>query len=394
LLAAYGSPLFVYSERVLRERCREMRGLTDYKRLQIYYSAKANTNVRLLEIIRDEGLNTDAMSPGEILAVKRAGFTPERILYVSNNVTAEELRFALKHNLTVCVDSLSQLELFGRVNPGGNVAIRINPNVGAGHHEKVVTGGKDTKFGVNMEYEPQIREILNRYSLRIIGLHAHIGSLFMDETPYMEAAKAVMGFAKRFDDLDFVDFGGGFGVPYRKLSGELRFCFKDLSVKLNALINEFTREYGKEIVIKLEPGRYIVAECGVLLGTVTAVKYNAGNCFAGTDIGFNILPRPVMYGAHHDIELYRPYGAATKTMPVTVVGNICESGDIIARDMQLPEPREGDVAAILDTGAYCFVMASNYNQRPLPAEVLITMDGSVKLIRRAQTPEELLSYLD
>jgi len=216
----------------------------------------------------------------------------------------------------------------------------------------------------------------------------------MHGAPYLASIKAIMDFARRFDDLDFLDFGGGFGVPYKKLSGEPRLSLNELSEQLSVLVNDFIRDYGKEIIIKLEPGRYIVAECGLVLGTVNAVKYNGDVCYAGTDIGFNVLPRPAMYGSFHDIELYRPSDKpVTAAKPVTVVGNICESGDILARDRLLPEPVEGDIMAVLDAGAYCFVMSSTYNQRPQPAEVLIKPDGSVRLIRRRQTPEELLWYL-
>lgn len=394
LLSAHGSPLYVYNERILRQRCREMRNLVDYAHLEINYSAKANTNVRLLEIIRDEGLHTDAMSPGEILAVKAAGFTPDKILFVSNNVSEHEMRFALDHKLPVCVDSLSQLEMFGRINPGGAVAVRINPGVGQGHCDKVVTGGGETKFGVNMEYADDLRAISKKYNLHVNGIHFHIGSLFMEGDVFFTAVRAAMAFAMGFDDLDFLDFGGGFGIPYAKAAGEAAMDLRALGHSFSGLIADFMRDYGKEIVIKLEPGRFIVAECGVLLGRVLAVKHNGETCFAGTDIGFNVLPRPVIYGSRHEIELYRPHGAATAERKITVVGNICETGDILSRDVTMPMPVEGDIMAVLDTGAYCFVMASTYNQRPLPAEVLITQDGGVRLIRRRQAPEELLWYLE
>ena len=395
LIKAYGSPVYVYSERILRERCRQMRSLIDYKYLEINYSAKANTNVRLLEIIRDEGLHSDAMSPGEIMAVKRAGFTPDRILFVSNNVSEEEMRYAVENELPICVDSLPQLEMYGKINPGSTVMVRINPGVGEGHSDKVVTGGKDTKFGVNMEYEPQLREVLKKYNLRLTGIHFHIGSLFMDGRTFFTAVKEALNFALLFEGLEVLDFGGGFGVPYRKLENQPHMDLKSFGQQLTEHIYYFTRKYGKEIIIKLEPGRFIVAECGVLLGSVVAVKYNGPTCFAGTDLGFNILPRPVIYGSHHDIELYRPAGRPlTPARSVTVVGNICETGDILSRDVYMPEPLEGDIMGVLDAGAYCFVMASLYNQRPLPAEVLIGLDGSVRLIRRRQSPEELLEYLN
>lgn len=395
LTEAYGTPLYVYNEAILRERCREMLGLVNYSRFKVNYSAKANANVRLLEIVREEGLDADAMSPGEICAEFRAGFTPDQLFYISNNANITEMRYALDRGVKISVDSLSQLETLGKANPGGRVAIRINPGVGAGHHVNVITGGSGTKFGINMEYLPQIKSILERFNLRLIGINSHIGSLFMDGSPYFEAIHAVITFAKHFDTLEFVDFGGGFGIPYRKMSGEKRLDLKELGTRLEELIGNFISEYGKEIITKIEPGRYIMAECGVLLGTVNALKQNGPVAYAGTDIGFNVLARPVMYGAHHDIEVYKPGGITpTGFKVVTIVGNICETGDILAKDAELPELTEGDILGILDAGAYGFSMASNYNQRVLPAEILIRLDGSVDVIRQRQRHEDLLAYLD
>ena len=393
LAEKYGSPLYVYNENILRERCREMKSLIDYKNFKVNYSAKANSNVHLLKIIREEGLDIDAMSPGEILAELKAGFKPEQIFFISNNVSAWEMKFAVERNIKISVDSLSQLELYGKTNPGGKVAVRINPGVGAGHHKSVITGGSDTKFGINVEYLPQIMEILKKYNLSIDGINTHIGSLFMEGSPYIKAAETVLAFAKNFDDLDFADFGGGYGIPYRKQEGEARLDLKEMGARLSALVHKFVAEYGKEIAVKIEPGRYITAECGVALGTVHAVKHNGAAKYAGTDIGFNALARPVMYDAYHEIEVYRGSDKKSeKDEVITIVGNICETGDVLAKDRKLPQIFEEDIIGVLDAGAYGFVMSSSYNQRPRAAEVLICADGSVKVIREREKLEDLHSY--
>lgn len=386
LVKKYGSPLYVYNERILRERCREIKNLVSYPNFSVNYSAKANSNLAFLQIVQQEGLNVDAMSPGEIYVELMAGFKSEQIFYISNNVSAEEMQFAIDNKVLISVDSLSQLETYGKLNPGGRVAARFNGGVGAGHHEKVVTAGKKTKFAINPEYIPEFKEILRKYDLKLVGINQHIGSLFMESEPYVEGVKAILEIAKQFDDLEFVDLGGGFGIPYQKFNDQPRLDLKELSEKLDPVLKAFAEEYGKDITFKVEPGRYISAECSVLLGTVNAVKYNGSNKFAGTDIGFNVLARPVMYDSHHDIEVYNN---AAENEEITVVGNICESGDIIAKDRSIPKVTEGDIIGILDAGAYGYVMASNYNNRLRPAEIFIRENGEVVLTRKRDELEDL-----
>lgn len=397
IIKEYGSPLYVYNESILRQRCREMKNFITYPNFSVNYSTKANSNLELLKIVREEGLNADAMSPGEIYVLLAAGFKPEQIFYISNNVSAEEMKYAIEKGIILSADSLSQLELYGKLNPGGKVAVRFNPGVGAGHHEKVVTAGKKTKFGVNMDYISEVKEILKRYDLKLVGINQHIGSLFMEGKPYIEGVKSLLDIAKQFDDLEFVDLGGGFGIPYRKQEGQERLELKDFGSKLDQVLKDWVREYGKDITFKIEPGRYIVAECSVLLGTVHSIKSNYGVTYAGTDIGFNVLARPVMYDSHHDIEVYREGKLLKSTesdKPVYVVGNICESGDILAKDRMLPELKEGDILGIMDAGAYGYSMSSNYNNRLRPAEVLIRENGSISLIRRRDTLEDLMRNFD
>jgi len=389
LLKEYGSPLYVYDEETLRSRCREMRNLMKYPHFRVNYSAKANTNVELLKIICSEDLDVDGMSPGEMYLEMKAGFTPDRITFIGNNVSRQELQFAVDHGILVSVDSLSQLKLLGEVNRGGAVCLRINPGIGAGHHEKVVTGGKKAKFGIAVEDLALAQDIAKDSDITITGLNQHIGSLFLEPDAYLSAAAFILDVAAGLPSVKMVDLGGGFGIPYRH-GIEPRLDLVLMGEQLDRLVNDWVVNH-RPITIRTEPGRYVVAESGALLGTVTAVKENYNTFFIGTDLGFNTLVRPVMYDSYHELTVVpsqkRPYQEYDK--PVFIVGNICESGDILAHDRVLPLCREGDAIIVHDAGAYGFAMASTYNSRPLPAEVLIQLDGTARLIRRAQTLDDL-----
>ena len=400
LAARFGTPLYVYNEKVLRQRCRDMMNLSDHPGFRVNYSAKANTNPVLLQIVRDEGCLVDAMSPGELYMNQRAGFLPEEMLYVSNNISAAEMSNALDHGLLISVDSLSQLDRLGGLNPGGDVMVRFNPGIGAGHSEKVITAGKKTKFGINPQDLPQVLDLLKKHNLRLAGVNQHIGSLFMDGASYLAAADILLeltvGLLKLEigKDLRIIDFGGGFGIPYEKYSGQPSLDLADLGARLDTRLKKWTAETGYTGQFFIEPGRYIAAECGLLLGRVQAVKKNGGDVYVGTTLGFNVMQRAAMYGAFHDIEIYRAGGSPEPDALVqTIVGNICESGDIIAKDRLLPPAKEGDVLAVLDAGAYGYVMASTYNQRLRPAEVLIQKDGRARQIRRRESLDDLAALL-
>jgi diaminopimelate decarboxylase len=332
------------------------------------------------------------MSPGEIYVNLMAGFDPKEIFYISNNVSEDELQYAIHAGVKMSVDSVSQLEKYGKLNPGGEIAFRLNPGgSGAGHHKNVVTAGKKTKFGIEKQFLPQVKNILKEYNLKLIGINQHIGSLFMSGEAYVKSAETLLSVAGDFEDLEFIDMGGGFGIPYKKQSNESRMNLEDLGSRLTETIHDWVKDYGKAIEFKIEPGRYVVAECGIVLGQVNSIKHNYDIKYIGTDIGFNVLIRPVMYNSHHDVEIYREQDiASTKEEVVRIVGNICETGDIIAKDRKLPEILEKDIIGILDSGAYGFVMSSNYNNRLRPAEVLIQKDGNAKLIRRRDTLEDLV----
>ena len=402
IASEYGTPVYVYNEKILRDRMAKVAKVITKYPYTANYSVKANTNIHILKLALEEGLNCDAMSVGEITLLMKAGFPVERIFFVPNNVAPYELAFALKNGVMTSLDSLSQLELFGEVCNQMNIpaekrkcAVRINPGVGAGHHEKVVTGGKKTKFGIAEYSIPEIFEIAEKYQITIAGINQHIGSLFMDPQPYLDAVTNLLRIAHQFKNLEFIDFGGGYGIPYHKLDEEKDFPMEDFKSRLEPILDEFVASYGKAPLFKSEPGRYCVAEGSVILGRVHATKENSGIQFAGSDIGMNVLVRPSMYDSHHDIEVFRDGELVSRDSDnlteQTVTGNICESGDILAKDRLLPKIQEGDLLCVLDTGAYGWSMCSTYNSRPRPAEVMILANGKVKQIRRKETIEDLLS---
>lgn len=408
LAKAYGTPLYVYNERILRTRCRELKNLVTYPNFVVDFSAKANSNLAFLQIVRSEGLEVDAMSPGEIYIEKAAGFKSDEIFYICNNVSEEEMQYAISEGVLVSVDSISQLEQYGRLAPGTRVAVRFNPGVGAGHHDKVVTAGKKTKFGVDPSCIPQVKDILSKYNLTLAGINQHIGSLFMTGEAFLSSIQSLFDIARQFPDLEFIDLGGGFGIPYHKETDEDRLDLKSLGTELDKELYAFAEEYGRQVKFRIEPGRYISAECCVLLGQVHSIKENSGTTYAGCDVGFNVLARPVMYDSYHGIEIYRQDEAVSPDgdgcadccedghadlQPVTVVGNICESGDILAKDRMLPPVMEKDILGILDAGAYGFTMSSNYNNRLRPAEILIRENGDVVLTRERDTFEDLKRHL-
>jgi diaminopimelate decarboxylase len=392
LAAKYGTPLYAYDASVIRTRYQELKGSITYPRVAFYYAAKANTNQHILRIIKEEGGNIDAVSPGEILAALKAGFPAERIMFTATSVTDEEMKFAISCKVLVNCDSLSQLERYGALNPGGKVSVRVNPSVGAGHHGHVITGGPESKFGIWVDDIEQAREIAEKHKLSIIGIHHHIGSGILDAGKFVEAITILLAIAKTFPGLSFIDLGGGIGIPYKP--GDVAIDLKEFGSKVSSLLASFAQEYGKEVAFYFEPGRYLVAESGVLLCTVTGVKTTPTHTFVGVNTGFNHLIRPMAYGAYHEIvAVDNVVGKETKK--IAIAGNICESGDVFTRDEQgvvdreLPLLKKGDVLAILNAGAYGYSMASVYNTRPRPAEVLVDGD-TVTVIREADKVEDLL----
>ena len=388
LIEKYGSPLYVYDENTLRKRSKEMMDLLPNKKLVVDYSIKANTNIELVKIIKSEGLHVDAMSPGEVAFEKKAGYKNNEIMYVCNNISESEMKEIIKEGILISVDSLSQLEMYGKLNPNGEVIVRFNPGVGAGHHEKVVTGGHHTKFGVQREFIDDVKRIIKKYNLNLIGINQHIGSLFLDYNSYIEGVKNILEIASSFKGLKLIDLGGGFGVPYNH---EERLDLKKLSIELDKVLSAFLDNYdNKDVIFYIEPGRYVVCEAGILIGSVTSVKENYNTNYLGCDIGFNVLMRPILYDSYHEIKVLQKNPNDLKET-YTVVGNICESGDILGSDRLLDKASVGDAIIVYNTGAYGYSMSSNYNLRSRPAEVLITIDHKDKLIRKRDTIEDMMS---
>jgi len=390
LVEEFGSPLYVYEEDTIRERVRELVRAITYSPKEIKYACKANTNIEIMRILCEEGAGIDAVSPGEIRAALTAEFAPARILFTANNVPWEEIEYAVQRGVMVNIDSLACLRRFGDTYPGGEVCVRINPNVGAGHHNHVITGGPESKFGIPHYKAEEINNTARERGLKIRGIHQHIGSGILSADSFIKAVKVLLDVASGFQDLSFVDFGGGIGIPYREKEKRI-----DI-VKLGTLIAEefsaFCDSCGKKLALLIEPGRYIVAESGFLLARVTAVKEGEKHRFVGVDTGFNHLLRPAMYGSYHRIL----HGGKNngERVPQVIAGYLCESGDAFTRDengivdRELPVFEEGDIVCICNAGAYGYSMASQYNSRPRPAEVIVK-HGEARCVRRRETLDDI-----
>ncbi len=390
LIKEFESPLYVYEEDTIRARARELKNAITYDNKEIKFACKANTNIEIMKVLKEEGMGIDAVSPGEIFAALKAGFEKDHILFTTNNVLWDEIEYAASNDIMANLDSLSQLKMFGREFPGRDICIRINPNVGAGHHNHVITGGPESKFGINYTRVDDIKEITRKSGLRIKGIHQHIGSGILDPEIFIKAMGVLLDTAKNFEGLSFIDFGGGIGVPYQE--NEERMDIRVLGKRIADEFENFCGRYGRELKLVIEPGRYLVAESGFLLGTVASVKEGEKHRFIGINTGFNHLVRPAMYGSFHQIlHAGKPYGARESQV---IAGNLCESGDTFTRDEEgivdrdLPHFKEGDIVCICNAGAYGYSMASYYNSRPRPAEVLVK-GSRARLIRRRETFEDI-----
>lgn len=385
LIQKFGSPLYVYEENTISKRFKTLHDAIPYPHKQILYAIKSNPNPSIAKLLQTKQCGIDAVSTGEIELALYAGFNAKDILFTGNNMTDKEMDFAMEKKVLLNIDSLSRLETFGKKYPGKKVCIRVNPQIIAGHHEHVITAGPKSKFGINHDQIDETKAILEKYNLNLVGVHSHIGSGILDPEKFLLAMEVTLKIAKQFNSLEFVDFGGGIGVPYKP--EEKAIDLKDFGNKVSNYFKNFCKEYGKELTIVIEPGRFLVAESGFLLTQVNTIKKNGDRKFAGTDSGFNQLLRPSMYGSYHPI--YNTSNMDGEKELIDICGNICESGDLFARDRELPQINEGDILAISHAGAYGFSMASSYNFRPLPAEVMVK-DKKAKLVRKRQTVEELL----
>ncbi len=394
LAEEFDTPLYVMSERRIRENYNRLHSAfsRNYDKIRIFYSAKANTNLSVLGILRREGAGVDTVSLGEVFLSLEAGLQPSRVFFTGTSVRDDELEYLLDNGVIINVDSLSQLKRLLRKGIPEILSVRINPAVGAGHHEHVMTAGKASKFGVWGETAYKAYEIAKAAGVESFGIHMHVGSGVMHVAPFIQAAETLMHIARNVHenvgiDFGFVDFGGGIGIPYRPEESE--FNIEHLSDELVNLFRNKTAEYYLgEPELWLEPGRYIVGDAGILLTKVNTIKSTPFHTFAGVDAGFNTLIRPAMYGSYHHILVANKLDYPP-TVEYDVAGPLCESGDVLARERVLPKLSEGDLLAILNAGAYGYSMSSQYNSRLRPAEVLVE-EGRYELIRERETLQVLL----
>ena len=381
----YGSPVYVYdANKISAQYERLTKAFAAVPSLRINYAMKALSNVSILKLMRKLGAGLDTVSIQEVKLGLHAGFAPEQIIFTPNGVSMEEIEEAASLGVQLNIDNLSILEQFGSKHPQVPVCIRINPHVMAGGNSKISVGHIDSKFGISIHQIPHILRIVENTKMHINGIHMHTGSDILDIDVFLYAAEILFDAAKHFRELKFIDFGSGFKVPYKE--GDIQTDIEELGEKLSQRFLEFCKLYGRDLTLAFEPGKFLVSEAGFFLVKVNVVKQTTSTVFAGIDSGFNHLIRPMFYGATHFIEnISNPEG---KKRFYSVVGYICET-DTFASNRQIAEISEGDILCFRNAGAYCYTMASNYNSRPRPAEVL-WIDGQAKLIRKAETLEDLL----
>lgn len=400
LAERFGTPLYIYSAAVLRRQIERVRHAFSGLPFRPFYAMKANGNLSILRIVHGAGFGCDAVSPGEIYLAMKAGFTADDIWFTCSNVSDEDLRAIPDHRIVLNLNSMSEVDRVIALGLRNPLALRVNPDVGAGHHADVVTAGGSVKFGIDLAEIENARMMLEDAGSRVIGIHAHIGSGIDDLQPLLESAKRLLGLVPSFPNLRFVNFGGGLSTPYRP--DDVEFPIEEYGRRLTALAAPLLEE--RKLTAILEPGRYIAAECGTLVARTTTKRISAGVEWIGVDSGFNHLARPSKYGAYHHIVNAsdgRKESLRSHWMPsegreeVIVSGNICESGDVFTRtESGKNRPRAidrvkiGDLLAFCDAGAYGFSMASHYNARLLPPEILL--DGrDVHVIRKRQSLDDL-----
>lgn len=390
LAQKYNTPLYIYNGDLIKQRYQELKNCFLYEKTKLFYAMKANYNLAILKLLEKEGANIDAVSLGDILLALKAGFTSDRILFTANNITDKEMYQVQKLGILFNIGSLSRLEKYGKAYPQSKVCVRFNPDIVAGHHERVRTGGDASKFGILLEKVDQVISLANKHNLKIVGIHEHTGSGIPETVDIKGGMQNILKVItkERFPDLEFVDFGGGFKVPYHPHDKSID--YKKFGEDAASMFTNFCQEYGKELEMYFEPGRFIVAEAGTFLIKVTTIKNNKSLLIAGTNAGFPQLIRPMFYEAYHQINnLSNPQGINKK---YNVLGNICESGDCFAVDRELPEIREKDLLSVQNAGAYCYSMGGVYNLRAMPAEVLV-INGKDKLVRKRLSSEELVEQI-
>jgi diaminopimelate decarboxylase len=385
LCQQYGTALYVYDGGTIRRKVQELKEAFSGVSLKIKYACKANTNLSILRLLREEGVELDVVSTGELALGQRAGFNERQITFTPSGVPFAEVIEAVEAGVLVNIDSLPLLEWFGQTYGSSKPClIRLKPNVAAGGNVKIMTAHADSKFGISVLLLDQILEIVNRYGIKVIGLHQHTGSDIKDAEPFLQVAAILFEAALKFPDLQIIDLGGGFKVSYKPNDEVMD--MESLGKQITKGFQDFCQQYGRELELWFEPGKFLVSECGFLFVEATVLKKDPARTFVHVDSGLNHLIRPMMYGSyHHILNISNPSGPEEV---YTVVGYICET-DTFATDRHLNEVRPGDILAFQNAGAYGYTMSSNYNARFRPAEILID-NGEAKLVRRRETLEDLL----
>ena len=381
----FRTPLYVYnSEKIKTQFTRLTKAFEKVNKLQINYAVKALSNISVLKYINKLGAGIDTVSIQEVLLGKRAGYTPEKIIYTPNGVSIEEIKKVSEMGVKINIDNLNTLEQFGNIHPEIPICIRINPHVMAGGNSKISVGHIDSKFGISIHQIPLLLRIVENTNIKVNGIHMHTGSDILDTEVFIQATEILFQVAKQFKFLEFIDFGSGFKVPYHKGDNETN--IEELGIKLSDRFNKFCKEYGKDLTLIFEPGKFLVSDAGSFLCSVNSIKQTTSTIFAQVDTGFNHFLRPMMYGSNHQIEnISNPDGSERF---YSVVGYICET-DTFATNKKISKISEGDILNIKNAGAYCFSMASNYNSRYRPAEVFY-IDNELVLIRKREVFDDLI----
>ncbi len=381
----YGSPVYVYdSAKIVSQYNRLTTAFKKVKQLKLNYAVKALSNIAILKLINSLGAGLDTVSIQEVKLGILAGVAPEHIIFTPNGVSLEEIEEVAAMGVQINIDNLSILEQFGTKHPNIPVCVRVNPHVMAGGNSKISVGHIDSKFGISVHQIPHILRIVANTGMTINGIHMHTGSDILDIDVFIYASEILFDAATNFKDLDFIDFGSGFKVAYKE--GDIATNIEEFGEKLTKRFNKFCKDYGKDLVLGFEPGKFLVSEAGFFLAKVNVIKQTTSTVFAGVDTGFNHLIRPMFYDSHHEIiNVSKPNG---KERFYSVVGYICET-DTFATNRRIREITEGDIVAFKNAGAYCFSMASNYNSRYRPAEVL-WHNGKAHLIRKRETFDDLI----
>ena len=381
----FGTPLYIYDAEKIVTQVASLKNAFGGVDLRIKYATKALTNISILKLLRKNGVGVDVVSVNEARLAMLAGFSSEEINFTPSCVDFSEIKEAVSLKLSVNIDSLPALEKFGEeYGSSYPCGIRLNPHIMAGGNIKISTGHVNSKFGISIQQLPQIKGIIAKHKIILNGLHIHTGSEIVETDVFMQMSDIFFGIARDFPALKFIDFGGGFKVAYKK--DDKTTDLPGIGSRLAERFNAFEKETGKRLQLWIEPGKYLVSEAGYLVAKTTVVKETPALTFAGVDTGLNHLIRPMMYNSYHEIVNISNPGGPLKTY--TVVGNICET-DTLGSDRELNEVREGDLLALKNAGAYGYSMASNYNSRFRPAEVLV-IGGVAKLIRERDKLEDIL----